>query len=103
MFASVKRTYEALGCADEWQNHHQGGALGTLGREWTGAPRGNDSISLPVAYGWNPTTVGVKTEDTVLVTDDGIEVVSDTGNVPMRTAAAVDFDVEIPVPDVLLP
>lgn len=102
VFASIERAYEELGYPDEWQNHHQGGALGTLGREWIGTPRGDDPISLPMAYAWNPTTVGVKTEETVLVTDDRIEVLSETGDVPTRTAEAVGFDVDIPVADVLL-
>lgn len=101
VFTGIKRAYEELGYSDEWQNHHQGGALGTLGREWIGTPRGSESVSLPMTYAWNPTTVGVKTEETVLVTDDRIEVFSETGDVPMRTAEAVGFDVEIRVSDVL--
>lgn len=102
VFASIERAYEELGYADEWRNHHQGGALGTLGREWLGMPGGDDPVSLPMAYAWNPTAVGAKTEETVLVTDDRIEVLSETGDVPTRTAEAVGFDVEIPVSDVLL-
>lgn len=63
---------------------------------------GHDPVSLPMAYAWNPTAVGAKTEETVLVTDDRIEVISETGDVSTRTAAAVGFDAEIPVSDVLL-
>ncbi|EMA70528.1 hypothetical protein C461_01102 [Halorubrum aidingense JCM 13560] len=54
-----------------------------------------------MTYAWNSTTVGVKTEETVLIADDRIEVLSDTGDVPTRTAEAVGFDVEIPVADLL--
>jgi Xaa-Pro aminopeptidase len=101
VFSAIKEAYEELEYPSEWTNHHQGGALGTLGREWIGTPGGEEPISLPMTYAWNPTAVGVKNEETVLVTENRIEVLSKTGAVPTRTVDAVDFDVELTVTDVL--
>jgi hypothetical protein len=54
-----------------------------------------------MAYAWNPTAVGVKHEETVLVTENRIEVLSETGDMPTRTVDAVDFDVELTVADII--
>jgi hypothetical protein len=54
-----------------------------------------------MAYAWNPTTVGMKNEETVLVTENEIDVLSTTGDVPTRTVEAVNFDVELTVADML--
>ena len=103
VFAAIGEAYEELGYPSEWTNHHQGGPLGTRGREWIGTPDGEEPISLPMTYAWNPTAAGVKNEETVLVTDKRIDVLSNTGNVPTRTVEAVGFDVELTVADVLSP
>jgi len=101
VFSAITGAYKELGYPSEWMNHHQGGALGTLGREWLGTPSGGESISLPMAYSWNPTVAGVKHEETVLVTENQIEVLSETGDMPTRTVDAVDFDVELTVSDMI--
>lgn len=60
----------------EWQKHHQGGPTGFSPRDW---PANNESKQLilnnqPIA--WNPTGNGWKAEDTILATEDGVEVLS---------------------------
>ena len=42
-----------------------------------------------MAYAWNPTVQGAKSEDTVVVSGDGIEVLTATGDWPTR-----EFEVE---------
>lgn len=103
VFAEIADAYEELDYPAEWTNHHQGGALGTLGREWLGSPEGTEPISLPMAYAWNPTVVGAKTEETVLVTDQTLDVLSLTDEVSTRTVEAVGHDVEMTFTDVLKP
>lgn len=99
VFEHVRTAYEELGYPGEWEHHHQGGALGTAGREWVATPQGDEPIRLPMAYGWNPTISGAKTEDTILIGEDEVEVLSDTGEFPRRTVSAVGFDTELTVPD----
>ncbi|MEF8780131.1 MAG: hypothetical protein V5A46_05600, partial [Haloferacaceae archaeon] len=76
-----QHAYAAVGWEGEWRNHHQGGAAGYAGREWIATPDADDPVSAPMAYAWNPTVQGTKSEDTVLV-DGGFETLTATGNWP---------------------
>jgi Xaa-Pro aminopeptidase len=84
VFADVQSAYDRAGWPEEWRNHHQGGATGYAGREWFGSPDAEDAVRTPMAYAWNPTVQGAKSEDTVLVTDDGFEVLTATGDWPTQ-------------------
>jgi Xaa-Pro aminopeptidase len=96
VFEDVMDAYDAVGYADEWRNHHQGGAAGYAGREWIATPDLDREVHLPMAYAWNPTVQGAKSEDTVLVTDDGFEVLTETGDWPTTTVSAHGYDVTVP-------
>lgn len=61
------REYAAVGYADEWRLHHQGGAAGYEGREELGLPGSTWTVEEGQAYAWNPSITGVKSEDTALV------------------------------------
>ncbi|XVH32111.1 M24 family metallopeptidase [Haloferacaceae archaeon DSL9] len=82
VFSSVQKAYEAVGYPDEWTRHHQGGAAGFAGREWIATPTSSEPVRAPMAYAWNPTVRGAKSEDTVLVSDDGFETLTTTGSWP---------------------
>jgi Xaa-Pro aminopeptidase len=82
VFADVQEAYARVGWEDEWRNHHQGGAAGYAGREWIAAPDHEARVYEPMAYAWNPTVQGAKSEDTVLVTDEGFETLTSTGEWP---------------------
>ncbi|WP_224337638.1 M24 family metallopeptidase [Haloprofundus halobius] len=101
IFEPIRGAYEELGYVNEWENHHQGGALGYASREWTATPGNRTPVELPMAFGWNPTVEGAKSEDTVLVTADGVEVLSTTGEFPTLTADAVGTEFTLTLPDVL--
>lgn len=53
--------------AEEWQNHHQGGAAGYAGRDPRATPETPDVIQDQQAFAWNPSAPGAKVEDTVLL------------------------------------
>jgi hypothetical protein len=83
LFDVIVRAYDALGLTDEWRRHHQGGLTGYQGREVFAVP--GDATVLPhaSAVAFNPSvTGGGKSEDTVLVTSDGIEVLTRTSVLP---------------------
>ncbi|QCC46866.1 M24 family metallopeptidase [Halobellus limi] len=88
VFEEVVAAYDAVGEAGEWKNHHQGGAAGFAGREWIATPGSDEAVEVPLAYAYNPTVRGAKSEDTVLLTDDGAEVLTRTGEWPTRTVAS---------------
>ena len=108
VFSAIRAAYEQAGSADEWREHHQGGAAGFAGREWFAAPemetggRKTPEVTTPMAYAWNPTVQGAKSEDTVLVTRDDFEVLTDTGRWPATEVDAQDYDVALERPDVLV-
>jgi Xaa-Pro aminopeptidase len=101
VFAAVRDAYEAVGHEGEWKRHHQGGAAGFAGREWIATPGHEAPIEAPMAYAWNPTVEGAKSEDTALVTTDGVEVLTATGRWPTATASAVGRDCELERPGIL--
>jgi len=92
VFEHLQGVYDVAGCPEEWHNHHQGGATGYAGREWIATPDHEATIELPMAFAWNPTVQGAKSEDTVLVREDGIETLTATGDWPTATIKPHDFD-----------
>jgi Xaa-Pro aminopeptidase len=95
VFDAVRDAYEAVGHEGEWKRHHQGGAAGFAGREWIATPGHDGPVTTPMGYAWNPTVQGAKSEDTVLVTEDGFEVLTRTGRWPTEDVAPVDRDATI--------
>lgn len=82
VFADVQAAYAAEGFAEEWRDHHQGGLAGYENRELVGVPGASLIVRAGQAFAWNPSIAGVKSEDTILVHDDGYEVLTDTGDWP---------------------
>lgn len=81
--------YAAVGQAEAWRDHYQGGPLGYRQREFEIAPGQADVAwwSRPVAAGdavaYNPSLAGGgKIEDTFLVTTDGPELLTTSGEWP---------------------
>ncbi|WP_117370053.1 M24 family metallopeptidase [Natrarchaeobaculum sulfurireducens] len=102
VFAAIQGAYEAVGYPGEWERHHQGGAAGFAGREWIATPEHDAPVERPMAYAWNPTVQGAKSEGTVLVTENGLEPLTTTGDWPTTTASAVDRELELERPGVLV-
>ncbi len=101
VFEAIQNAYAEVGYPGEWKRHHQGGAAGYAGREWVGTPEADASVELPMAYAWNPTVQGTKSEGTVLVTEDGFEPLTDPEDWPTREAEAVGYDLTLKRPAVL--
>ena len=68
--------YEKQGFAGEWQFHHQGGPTGYQGRSYRGTPTETRQVLANQAFAWNPSIAGTKSEDTILVNDEGFEFLS---------------------------
>lgn len=89
-FAAGCAAYAAAGFdADEWQRHHQGGPTGYAGRDPRATSEATDAVASNHAFAWNPSAPGAKVEDTVLVTDAGIEVLTHDPRWPTVTHAGL--------------
>lgn len=86
VFAHGVDQYAAEGFPGEWANHHQGGLTGYAGREEFATPTSSHRLTPNQALAWNPSIRRVKSEDTVVLTRGGIEVLTTTGRWPLLDA-----------------
>ena len=70
------RAYRDVGYPEAIEEHHQGGSIGYLTRERLATPDDTTPMELSQAFAWNPSVRGVKSEDTILLTADGTEVLT---------------------------
>lgn len=77
--------YKEMGFPDEWQNHHQGGLAGYNSREFRGTFVCDEIVAENQVYAWNPTIAGAKSEDTVLITENGPEVLTISAYYPQTS------------------
>ena len=66
--------YSSEGFPREWEMHHQGGLTGYAGREIFAIPSSQFRLKHNQVLTWNPSVTGTKSEDTVLLTENGPEV-----------------------------
>jgi antitoxin VapB len=75
-FRCAEEAYRDAGYPEAIREHHQGGCIAYLGREALAQPGDPTIIESGQAFAWNPSVSGVKSEDTILVTPDGPEVLT---------------------------
>jgi Xaa-Pro dipeptidase len=61
---------------DEWKFHHQGGSIGYTGRDYRVNFKTPDLVQENQAFTWNPSITGTKSEDTILATSKGPEMIT---------------------------
>jgi Xaa-Pro aminopeptidase len=83
VFSEAQKAYAETGFPDEWTLHHQGGPAAYEPREWVAVPGSEDIVRAGQAYAWNPSITGAKSEDTVLIDDDGWDVVTEISEWPV--------------------
>ena len=83
LFAVVSRAYADEGFPGEELKHHQGGAIGYRAREWVAHPASQEAVQDRQAFAWNPTITGTKIEDTALVIDGRVEIITSTPGWPV--------------------
>ncbi|MDR0578180.1 MAG: aminopeptidase P family N-terminal domain-containing protein [Candidatus Accumulibacter sp.] len=71
-----KAAYEELGYGAEFDKHHQGGPIGYAGRDYRVDFTVKGTIHERQAFCWNPSITGTKSEDTVIVSAAGVEMIS---------------------------
>ena len=84
IFKIIADAYAAEGFPGEEHLHHQGGAAGYKTRDWTAHPKSRETVQVNQAFAWNPSITGTKNEETIIVSADGIEIISATPDFPVN-------------------
>lgn len=87
-FTVAERAYAEAGYPEAISEHHQGGSIGYLSREKLAVPGDPTPMLARQAFAWNPSLRGSKSEDTVLLTDTGPEILTSWPEWPV-------FDIEV--------
>jgi antitoxin VapB len=88
----LREAYEREGAPDAIEQHHQGGTIAYRGRETFAQPGSLARIEVGQAFAWNPSMRGAKSEDTVLLTASGPEIITameQWPTLPIETDAGV--------------
>lgn len=83
LFSVAQNAYVDLGHAGAEQLHHQGGATGYLEREWFARPNGTERVTAQQAFAWNPNLRGAKVEDTFLLRNGQMKLLTATPELPV--------------------
>ncbi len=92
IFEQARMKYAEVGYPDEWKLHHQGGPAGYAPREAIATAHEGWVVKAGQAFAWNPSITGTKSEDTILVMDDGYENMTE---IPGWPEIQVDLDGEV--------
>lgn len=100
LYSVASRAYAAEGFEGEEHLHHQGGATGYRTRDWVAHPSSAEVVQANQAFAWNPSITGTKIEETCIVSDEGVEVI--TASTDWPTIAVEEQGRRYASPDVLL-
>lgn len=83
LYRTAAAAYAERGFAGEIDKHHQGGAAGYRTREWVAHPKSREAVMPQQAFAWNPSITGTKVEETAVVTDSGVEIITCSPEFPV--------------------
>jgi Xaa-Pro aminopeptidase len=66
-----KKLYAEAGCPEMWKVHHQGGPQSYTNGFYLITPSRHEKVQLNQVYGYNPSITGTKTEDAIIITEEG--------------------------------
>lgn len=78
IFAQAQAAYDQTGYGEQWRLHHQGGAIGYQPRDSRACPDDATAAVENQAFAWNPSIAGTKSEDTILCTPDGGQLLGES-------------------------
>jgi Xaa-Pro dipeptidase len=91
IFRQHRENFARFGYPDEWMKLHQGGSASYRIRDVKATldtPE-TEIVLLHQAYAWNPSIAGIKSEDTILVLEEGNEIISEDREWPL---VSIDVD-----------
>jgi Xaa-Pro dipeptidase len=96
LYDAVIQFYKELKLRDEWRVAPLGCATGYREREFEITPSTTEAAQENQAYAFAPTLEGVRVEDTVLLTADGVEILTTTGKWPVREIEMAGKKFQVP-------
>jgi Xaa-Pro aminopeptidase len=78
IFDVVRQAYADARFPGEETRHHQGGATGYRTREWLAHPASEETVQARQAFAWNPSVTGTKVEETALLDENGMRIITST-------------------------
>jgi len=76
LYGVLETAYRDLGHLGAILEHHQGGTAGYLAREAIATPESPVALTAGSVLAWNPSLRGAKIEDTIALTQQGLEVLT---------------------------
>ncbi len=76
LFPAMVRIYTAANAPTAWDLREVGGATGYASRDWTLRPTVAETMIAPQAFVWRPTVGRVTIEETVLMLDNKVDVLT---------------------------
>jgi Xaa-Pro dipeptidase len=100
IFAAAKDAYSEVGFPGEELKHHQGGAAGYKTRDWVAHSNSTEQVFAAQAFAWNPSITGTKSEETFIVTENDVEIMTKSPGFP-AISTLID-GIEYLTPDILV-
>ena len=96
LFGVAQRGYAQTGFAGEEAKHHQGGATGYRTREWLAHPASEEIVQPRQAFAWNPSLTGTKVEETALLDDGNLRLITTSPEWPSYTVRVGETPMRMP-------
>ena len=85
LFTITQEAFASVGYAGEERLHHHGGATGYMEREWVARMGGTECVVAQQAFAGNPNLQGAKIEDTFVLQNGTLELLTGTPQLPTVT------------------
>ena len=100
VWARVARIYEKFDAPDEWREAEQAEGIGYASREHVVRPQSQEPLQTRTAWFWHPTVRTAATGDTILVREDGFELLTSGDSWPQLLVQVKGTRIERP--DILI-
>jgi Xaa-Pro dipeptidase len=96
VFRRGKRIYEKFGHPNQWTLSDQGGVTGYRPVEMLAVPESPFRFAAHMALSWCPAVGSARSQDTVLIDEQGFEIVTKTRTWPTSVVSVKGYNIERP-------